>query len=145
MKKWAFWATMCALSILNGGCFFGGSASAMNRGLEDVDNQAALLFIPLLWIIAGMVLLAMNLSTLARGMRMERNQRIDLSELFQRAGLSPRAKAHRTVFLIMTSLLMLLGFLLFAEEIMWAALYALSGGALLLTLYVWRRAPVRRG
>lgn len=48
MKKWAFWITMCVVSILNGVCFFGASASAMNRGLHEVDNQAALLFVLLL-------------------------------------------------------------------------------------------------
>lgn len=48
MKKWFFWITMCLVSILNGAAFFGASISALNRGLNGVDNQAALLFIPFL-------------------------------------------------------------------------------------------------
>lgn len=145
MKKWAFWITMCIVSILNGVFFFEASARAMNRGLEGVDNQAALLFIPFLWIIAVLVLVTINGYTLVRGIKIERNQIIGLFDIFQLSGLSKKAKAYRIAFFIITGLLILLGYSLFAEEVIWAVSYAISGGVLLLFLYIWKKASVECG
>lgn len=145
MKKWAFWITMCVVSILNGVFFFGASVSEMNQGLDRVDNQAALLFIPLLWIIAVLVLIAINIYTLVQGSKMERNQTIRLLDTFQLSGLSKKVKVFKIAFLITTCLLMILGYSLFAKEVIWAICYALSGGVLLLLLYTWKKTSVQRG
>lgn len=145
MKKWAFWIMMCVVSILNGVFFFGASASAMNQGVDGVDNQAALLFIPLLWIIAVLVLIAINIYTLVQGSKIERNQTISLLEIFQLSGLSKKVKKLKIAFLLITSLLMILGYSLFAQEMIWAVSYALSGGLLLLLLYTWKETSVQRG
>jgi len=143
MKKWAFWTAMLAVSILNGVCFYGGSASAMRRGLDGADNQAGLLFIPMFWIAAVFVLIVINLYTFARGFRIEKNQRIGLFDIFRLSGLSGKAKAGRIAFLAVTCLLMVFGFALFPRELAWAIAYALTGGALLLFLYAWQKAPLR--
>ena len=144
MKKWFFWITMCLVSILNGAAFFGASISALNRGLNGVDNQAALLFIPFLWIIAVFVLVVLNICTLIRGMNIKKEQIIHLLDVFHLSGLSKRAKISRAGFIIITCFLMLFGYSLFAAERMWSVAYALSGGILLLFLYTWKRAAVRR-
>ncbi len=143
MKKWAFWMTMWLVSILNGALFFGASLSAMNRGLDGVENQAAFLFVPLLWAMAALVLIAISLYTLVRGMKIKRERVIGLFDIFQTTGLSKKAKAHRAAFLIMTGFLMLFGYSLFAKEAVWAVSYALTGGALLLFLYAWEKASVQ--
>lgn len=145
MKKWNFWITMCVVSILNGVFFFGASASAMNKGLAGADNQAALLFIPLFWIMALLVLIAINIYTLVQGRKIKRNQIIGLLEIFQLSGLSKKARVFKITFLLITCLLMILGYSLFAQEMIWAVSYALSGGALLLLLYMWRKTSVKHG
>ena len=116
----------------------------MNRGLNGVDNQAALLFIPFLWIIAVFVLVVLNICTLIRGMNIKKEQIIHLLDVFHLSGLSKRAKISRAGFIIITCFLMLFGYSLFAAERMWSVAYALSGGILLLFLYTWKRAAVQR-
>lgn len=145
MKKWFFWFSMFAISLLNGILFYIASVSAMNRGLEGVDNQAGLLFIPVLWIMAIFVLIVLNVFTLVRGIKIAKNQKITLLNLFQLSGLSTKRKVFRVVFFIATCLLMLFGYTLFAAETIWAVLYALSGGILLLFLYAWRIASKQGG
>lgn len=134
---------MCVVSLLNGGFFFGASFNAMRRGIDGVENQASLLFVPFLWIIAAFVLILLNLYTLICGIKIEKKQRICLSDIFHLSELSKKAKASRISFITITILLMLFGYSLFAAEIAWAAAYALSGGALLLFLYTWKKAAVQ--
>lgn len=143
MKKWIFWTATCIASLLNGGSFFGASFNAMRRGLDGVDNQAALLFVPFLWITAALVLILLNIYTLICGIKMEKKQLIVLSDVFHLSGRSKKEKVSRIVFVTITFLLMLLGYSLFASEIAWAAAYALSGGALLVFLYTWKKASVQ--
>lgn len=69
MKKWTFGVVMCAASLLNGATFFGASLGVMQRGLDGIDNQASLLFIPFLWIIVAFVLVVINAYTLLRGIK----------------------------------------------------------------------------
>lgn len=102
MKKWAFWITICVVSILNGVFFFGASASEMNQTIRLLDT-------------------------------------------FQLSGLSKKVKVFKIAFLITTCLLMILGYSLFAKEVIWAICYALSGGVLLLLLYTWKKTSVQRG
>ena len=137
MKKWAFWFLMCSVSLLNGAVFYMASASAMRRGIDGVDNQAGLMFIPILWFMAIFVLILLNLFTLLHGLKIARNQKIALLELFRLSGLSLKEKMFRTAFIILACLLMLFGYGLFAAEKIWAVSYALSGGVLLLLLYAW--------
>ena len=137
MKKWAFWAVMCIVSIMNGLFFFVASRSAMSRGIEGVDNQGALLFIPLLWIVAFFVIAVINVYTAIQGIKIEKNRAIDLMAVFHLSGLSPKAKRGRIVFLAVCGLLVLFGYSLFARDTIWAVSYALSGGVLLMCLYAW--------
>lgn len=144
MKKWAFWSAMCAVSLINGAFFFGGSASVMGRGIEGTDNQASLLFIPVLWLMAIWALAALNLCTLLSGVRMEKGRSIHPLEVFHLSGLSRRTKASRAAFFLAAGLLMLFGYALFTPDIPWAIGYALSGGLLLLFLNAWARAFAQR-
>lgn len=143
MKKWLFWCVMCLVSLLNGGFFFHASLHAMRRGLDGADNQAALIFVPFLWLLAVLVLVLINGYTLIRGIRLDKEQTICLMDVLRLSGLSKRVKAGRIVFMIAIALLMLFGYSLFAAEIIWAAAYALSGGALLLFLYTWNKAAAQ--
>ncbi len=143
VKKWGFWAAMCGVSVLNGLLFFAGSYSDMRRGVEGVDNQAGLIFIPILWILAAVVLLVINVCTLVRGRRLDKNLRIRFLNVFHLAGLPKGAAATRVFFFTFTLLLMALGYYMFANRIC-SVLYALTGGAFLLSLYVWRHAPELR-
>ena len=140
MKKWTFWITMCIVSLLNGALFFGASLNIMRQGFDGVDNQASLLFIPLLWIIAALVLIGLTIYTLICGIRIQKEQMISCLDVFLLSGLSKKEKAGRISFLTAACLLMLFGYGLFAPEIIWAAAYALSGGVLLLSLYAWTKA-----
>lgn len=134
---------MCVVSLLNGGSFFGASFNAMRRGIDGVENQASLLFVPFLWIIAALVLILLNIYTLVCGVKIEKEQMICLSDIFRLSELSKKAKVSRTAFIAITFLLMLFGYSLFAAEIAWASVYALSGGALLLFLYAWKKAEMQ--
>lgn len=145
MRKWFFWLLMLAASFLNGTAFYKASASAMSRSIDGVDNQAGLLFIPILWIIAIYTLIVLNGFTLIRGLKMAKNQKIVLSDLFQLSRISTKEKAFKIVFIITTCLLMLFGYCLFAADTIWAVSYALSGGVLLLLLYAWEKASVQSG
>lgn len=145
MKKHTLRIAICVASLLNGAVFFVASLSVMRRGLDGIDNQASLLFIPFLWIIAAFVLIVLNLYTLIRGATINKNQKISPFDVFRFSGLSAKAKAGRTAFITMTCLLMVFGYSLFASQIIWAAAYALSGGVLLLFLYAWRKAGRAEG
>ena len=144
MKKWVFWSAMCTVSLVNGAFFVGGSAGVMGRGIAGTDNQASLLFIPVLWLMAIWVLAALNLCTLLAGIQMEKGRTIHPLEVFHLSGLSRRAKASRAGFFLAAGLLMLFGYALFAPDMPWAIGYALSGGLLLLFLNAWIRAFAQR-
>lgn len=140
MRKWTFWFVMCLVSLGNGLLFFQASLRAMQCGIDGVDNQGALLFIPFLWILAGLVLLVLNLYTLVRSRAIPHGRPIHLLRLFRLTALSRRALAGRILFFAVTIALMLFGYALFAAEALWAAAYALTGGLLLLLLYAWQKA-----
>ena len=125
--------------------FYIASAGAMNRGIDGVDNQAGLLIIPMLWIMAILVLIVLNVFTLIYGLKIKRNQKIDYWGLFRLSGLTVKEKVSRMVFITITCLLMLFGYSLFTAEKIWAISYALSGGVLLLFLYAWGMTPMRNG
>lgn len=144
MNKYQFWLIMCLTSILNGAFFYRASASAMERGLEGVENQAALALIPALWVLAGLVVLAINVAALISSKDIQRGYRFSFRQLFQFENLSQRERVGRTGFFTATVLLMLFGYALFWPEGIWGVGYALSGGALLLCLYAWQRAIFAR-
>ena len=64
MKRLPFWLLMFLLSWANGLIFFQLTFAVMRRGIPDVDNQGALLMIPLFWIAAAIVLVLLNIITL---------------------------------------------------------------------------------
>lgn len=140
MKKWSFWAAMCGVSVLNGLFFFAGSYSDMQRGVEGVDNQAGLIFIPILWALTAVVLLVINACTLVRGRGLDKDLHIRFLNVFHLAGLPKSAAAARVFFFAVTALLMALGYCMFANRF-YSVLYALTGGTFLLSLYVWKHAP----
>lgn len=139
MKKWTFWAATCSVSILNGLLFFAGSYSDMQRGAGGADNPAGLLFVPILWALAAMVLLLINVCTLIRGKGLDKELRVRFLNVFHLAGL-PKGAAARVCFFAFAALLMAFGSFMFADRLC-SILYALTGGALLLLLYAWGHAP----
>ena len=97
-----------------------------------------LLFIPIFWIIAAAVLLVIYAWALIYGIRIERRYRFRAAQLVCLSELSRRELVGRGAFFAVTGLLM------------WAALelsvgYALSGGGLLVCLYLWKRAGAAKG
>lgn len=140
MKKRTFWAAMCLVSLLHGGVFYLASLRAMRQGIAGTDNQAALLFIPLLWIAAGAVLLLLNICTLVSGRKIRRERRIYLTEIFQLSGLPGAEKRKKIVSLAAAGALMVFAYSLFAREPFSAAAYALTGGLLLAFLFTWGQA-----
>lgn len=140
MKKRTFWASMCLTSFLHGGAFYLASLQAMRRGIVGTDNQAALLFIPLLWMAAGTVLLILNVCTLIFGRKIKRERRIYLTEIFQYSGCSGAEKRNRILLFASAGVLMAFAYRLFAQEPFSAAVYALTGGLLLTFLFTWSRA-----
>lgn len=143
MKKRTFWIVMCILSICNGAFFFKASYNAMNRGIEGVDNQAGLLFIPVLWVMAVLVLVMIAVFTWVFGKQMNKDRIIWLRNPVQLSGLSPKEKVCRMIFIFATGFLMLLGYGLFANDPVWAVAYAFSGGALFVFLHTWIKASMQ--
>lgn len=140
MKKYTFWLSMLAVSLMNGAIFYVCSADIMRSGIEGVDNQASLLFIPMLWILAVFVLFALHAAAWVQGRNIPGEQKIRLLAIFRLSALPAKEKAHRVAFLIAVCLLMLFGYGLFADQPVWAVSYALSGGMFLLLLYAWKNA-----
>lgn len=134
---------MCFISVLNGGFFFQASRCVMQRGIEGVENQAALLFIPILWIMAAAVLIALNLYTLISGRNIRNEHRIHGIKIFYLAGLNGKELFGRVVFFGIVCLLMLFGYSLFGAGV-WSVAYALSGGFLLICLYIWKKAGAQK-
>lgn len=143
MRKWIFWVIMCLISILNGLLFFKTSSDAMQRGIEGVDNQGALLFIPILWIMAAIVLFAINLYTLIYGRKIKNDHKIHIINMFYLAKQSKKEILSRMVFFGVTCLLMFFGYSLFAASI-WSVAYAVSGGLLFICLYIWHKTGIQK-
>lgn len=142
MKRLPFWMLMCLLSLVNGLLFFQMTFAAMGRGIPDVDNQGALLMIPLFWIAAAIVLAVLNIATCVDGRHIPRNVKADPLAAFRFKGLKGREMAGRVVFLAVAALLVYLAFHFSHDERLLSAAYAITGGVLLILLYGWRRAAV---
>lgn len=143
MRKRIFWVIMCFISILNGLLFLKTSSDAMQRGIDGVDNQGALLFIPLLWIMAAIVLFAINLYTLIYGRKIKNDYKIQIINIFYLAKQSKKEILSRMVFFGVTCLLMFFGYSLFAASI-WSVAYAVSGGLLFICLYIWHKTGIQK-
>lgn len=143
MRKRTFQCAAILTSLLNGALFYQVSLHAMRRGADGLDNAAALLMIPLLWLVAGAVVAAIDLYILWHGRKVERNRKIDLTAFFRPSAWTKREVPARIGFLALTGGLMLFAYALFPLEGLWSAAYALSGGALLTLLYVWSRSGAR--
>lgn len=142
MKRNRFWAAMCLTSAVHGLMFYQASRGAMANGIPGADNQGALLFIPLLWLAAAVVLVLLNGYTLLLGRKIKREQQIGLNAVFHFANQKMGDKAGRAAFLAMTAVLMLFGYSLFASGL--GGAYAVSGGLLLVLLYAWRNAAKQK-
>ena len=143
MKRLPFWLLMCVLSVVNGLIFFQLTFAAMGRGIPDVDNQGALLMVPLFWIAAAMVLVALNIVTFADGQYIPRGAKADPLAAFRFRGLNRREMVGRVAFLTIAALLVYLAFHFSHHERILSAAYAITGGMLLILLYGWRRASVK--
>ncbi len=140
MRKRTYELLLIALALGNGVLFILASLAEMQKGVEDVDNQAALLFIPVLWIPAGAVVLGLILFILLRGRKLEKDMVFHPQRLFDLQGLGRGRIVSRITLFGVTAALMLFGFWLFVREPFLAGFYALTGGALVLLLYVWTRS-----
>lgn len=143
MKRLPFWMLMCLLSLVNGLLFFRMTFSLMGRGIPDVDNQGALLMIPLFWIAAAIVLAVLSIVTLVDGRHIPRNVKADPLAAFRFQGLNRREMVGRVVFLAIAALLVYCAFHFSHHERILSAAYAMTGGMLLILLYGWRCAAVK--
>ena len=108
------------------------------RWEESGGDNRCYIQIPIFWIIAAAVLLVIYAWALIYGIRIERRYRFRAAQLVCLSELSRRELVGRGAFFAVTGLLM------------WAALelsvgYALSGGGLLVCLYLWKRAGAAKG
>lgn len=140
MRKKTYELLMIALALGNGVLFILASLAEMRKGVEGVDNQAALLLIPVLWIPAAAVVLGLILYILLRGRKLKKDMVFYPQRLFDLQGLGRGRIVSRITLFGGTAVLMLFGFWLFVREPLLAGLYALTGGALVLLLYVWTRS-----
>ena len=143
MRRLPFWMLMCLLSLMNGLLFFQMTFALMRRGIPDVDNQGALLIIPLFWIAAAIVLVLLNIITLVEGRHIPKDAGVDPLAAFRFAGLKGREKAGRVVFLAAAALLVYLALHFDYHQRLLSAAYAITGGGLLMLLYGWRRAAMK--
>lgn len=143
MKRLPFWLLIFLLSWVNGLIFFQLTFAAMGRGIPDVDNQGALLMIPLFWFAAAIVLILLNIVTLVTGRHIPRGAGVDPLAAFRFAGLKGRKMAGRVAFLIVSALLVYLALHFDHHERLLSAAYAITGGTLLMLLYGWRSAAVK--
>lgn len=103
MNRLSFWLLMCVLSVVNGLIFFQLTFAAMGRGISDVDNQGALLMIPLFWITAVILLVLLNIITLVDGRNIPKGTGVDPLAAFRFAGLRGREMAGRVIFLVIAA------------------------------------------
>lgn len=138
MKKWTFWTMMALCSLVNGGLFYLASRSLMERGVAGVDNQGALLLVPLLWIAAGAVLVVLNTATAVQGRSLTGEDRVALLCF---AGAEKQQPLAQAGFLLKCALLMALGCcLVWGSAPLLNAAYVLTGGGLLVLLEAWKRS-----
>lgn len=143
MKRLPFWLLMCVVSVVNGLLFFQLTFAVMERGIPNVDNQGALLMIPLFWIAAAIVLVLLNITTLVDGRHIPKGTGVDPLAAFRFAGLKGRQMAGRVIFLAAAAFLVYLALHFDHHARLLSAAYALTGGALLILLCGWRSAAMK--
>lgn len=143
MRRLPFWMLMCLLSMMNGLLFFQMTFALLRRGIPDVDNQGALLMIPLFWIAAAIVFVVLNIVTFVDGRHIPRNAKADPLAAFRFQGLNRREMVGRVVFLAIAAFLVYFAFHFSHHERILSAAYAITGGMLLILLYGWRCAAVK--
>lgn len=143
MKRLPFWLLIFLLSWVNGMIFFQLTFAAMGRGIPGVDNQGALLMMPLFWIAAAITLVLLNIITLMEGRHIPKDAGVDPLAAFRFVGLKGREKAGRVVFLAAAAFLMYLALHFDYHQRLLSAAYAITGGGLLMLLYGWRRAAMK--
>ena len=134
MRRLPFWGLMCLLSLANGFLFFQMTIAPMQRGIPNVDNQGALLMIPLFWIAAAMVLIVLNIVTFVDGQYIPRDVKADPLAAFRFRGLNRREMVGRVVFLAIAAFLVYFAFHFSHHERILSAAYAITGGMLLILL-----------
>lgn len=136
MKKLYFWLLIVLSAAANGTAFYLGTTDVMERGIEGVDNQAGLLFIPILWLAALGVICTVCGITGASLFCVDL-KRIRWYRLLKKTGRPERERRRNYLFLAICGGLMCFAYALFWPQQIYSAAYALSGGALLVLLYNW--------
>lgn len=142
MNRRRYELILILLTLANGGLFFLASRSALERGIGGADSREGLP--SLLQVAAAAAVLLLSVAVHLTGRRIPEDRVIYPERLFQVMGLSGTQMAGKIVLFGATALLMLFGYGLFRQEGMLAALYALTGGILVLLLYVWFRTVLSR-
>ena len=137
MKKWGFWAVMCALSLLHFACFVQATlAMVLSQEAERLGGNYTAS--PMLWILGAAVLTVVQLCAVSYGRHELRHcSEIHPLRFFRFSGLGTGRILRRAGGLAAVFLAAALAFALFAWADLWALAYALSGGLLLLSLAIW--------
>ena len=141
MKKMRFWLRMCLVSVAHGALFVWASWVAVMRELDKIG--AAVFMIVLIWAVAVIALILLDLCALIDMRLIPKDARVDPWTAFRFSGLTKWGIAGRTAFLMAAIVLVCLTFALFAAAGVLSAAYALSGGLLLAFLYSWWDAVTR--
>lgn len=145
MRKQLFCLLTCVISSLNGVTFYLDTEAALKRGIPGVDNQAALMVIPLLWNVAPIVLAVLIGYTLACGSGLGKDYRFYPRHLFHMEELKGWKLAGRTALILGSILVALCAVCVNVPkgELISAA-YLLTGVLFLICLYLWQQAEVER-
>ncbi len=129
---------LAAVGVLLFNCimFTSGAMAAFGAGAPGVENQAAMILIPALFVPAAWITTLLIAGLIALfGYLAGRGAKIRPAEIFRMSGVGVFGKLWRAAFLIFCAGAMLFGYLLLTPFHIRAALYALSGGVLLIMLY----------
>ena len=146
MKKWTFWALMCAAALIHSASFIQGTRQIFEMDFPAVLNLTILLAVPVFWLLAAMFLVLFLLWTRWMGRNwMGEGCRFTLGAVLCRFRQSRRTLAWGMAFLLMTGGLVWLGLPSLLRANRWLILYVLSGLAALFLFFLWLQAAGERG
>ena len=146
MKKWIFWALMCAAALIHSASFIQGTRQIFEMDFPAVLNLTILLAVPVFWLLAAMFLVLFLLWTRWMGRNwMGEGCRFTLGAVLCRFRQSRRTLAWGMAFLLMTGGLVWLGLPSLLRADRWLILYVLSGLAALFLFFLWLQAAGERG
>ncbi len=147
MKKWKYWWMLFLISLVHGGIFLLSMLTLLFSGERQAgmteSEVRALILVPGLCLLAVLVLLAILLYTLLRGLSIRREATISLGELLTVRGLRGFGLIGRLLLFAALAPAALLGLMCLFRGGFDLAFYLLTGDLFLLFLYGWRRTAVR--